>query len=246
MRRTRHLGISIALITAALLGGTLIGSAFATDSDPSASPGAAGAADTSYCDTFLDAFAAELGATRDEVVAAGQAAAHAAVDAAVAAGDISEERASRLRTKIDEVAGVDCGALRGFGFGHGDRAPGLHGGGGLGRFPAIAGVIDTLAQELGLEPAEVLEQLAEAGSLEALAGQLGVGYDELKATVVGEVQAALGATDLSAERQASILERVQTWLDEGGQVGGRGWRFWGPGGHENDGPDASDEASPGG
>jgi hypothetical protein len=59
------------------------------------------------------------------------------------------------------------------------------------------------------------------------------------------VQAALGATDLSAERQASILERVQTWLDEGGQVGGRGWRFWGPGGHENDGPDASDEANRG-
>jgi hypothetical protein len=60
------------------------------------------------------------------------------------------------------------------------------------------------------------------------------------------VESALAATDLSDERKASIHERVQNWLDEGGQVGGRGWRLWGPGGHENDGPDASDEASPGG
>jgi hypothetical protein len=242
MRLTRHLGISIALIAAALLGGTLIGSALATDSDPSASPAANEAAETSYCDTFLDAFAAELGATRDEVVAAGQAAARAALDAAVAAGDVSEERATRLRTKIDEFEGVDCGLLRGLSRAWGHGGPG---GRGWGHGFISGDALGAVADALGLQTAEMLEQWRDAGSLEALAQEQGVSYDELKATVVGEVESALGATDLSDERKTSILERVQTWLDEGGQAGGRGLRFWGPGGPRNDAPDASDEADAG-
>lgn len=235
MRLTRTLGISIALIVAALIGGTLIGSVMATDEGPSDTPSG-----TSYCDTFLDAFASELGSTRDEVVAAGQAAAQAAIDAAVEAGDLSGERAERLRSRVDAFDGVDCDALRGFGFGHGDRGPRLHGGFGFRGFPAITGLIDTLADELGLDPTELLPQLADAGSLQALAEDLGKDYEALKSSVTDAVEATLGATDLEEERQASILEKVGSWLDDGGQINGIG-RF-GQWGH---GPEPSDEAEQG-
>jgi hypothetical protein len=235
IRLSRNLGISLALIAAALIGGTLIGSVMATDE---VAPGPTG---TTYCDTFLDTFADELGATRDEVVAAGQAAAQAAIDAAVEAGDLSAERAERLRTKVDEFDGVECDELRGFGFGHGERGPLQHGGFGLRGFGAITGLIDTLATELGMEPMELLPQLAEAGSLEALASDLGKDYDALKASVTDAVVATLDATDLAEDRQASILERVESWLDGGGQINGIG-RF-GRWGH---GPSASDEVEQGG
>lgn len=234
IRFSRNVGISLALIAAALVGGTLIGSVMATDEDASA--------DTSYCDTFLDTFASELGSTRDEVVAAGRAAGLAAIDAAVEAGDLSAERADRLRTKVEAFDGVECDALRGFGFGfgHGDRGPRLHGGFGPGGLPAIGGLVDTLAEELAMEPTELIPQLAQAGSLEALADDLGKDYEALKTTVTDAVEATLDATDLGEERQASILERVQSWLDEGGQLDGVG-RF-GRWGH---GPDSSDEADQG-
>ncbi|MCA1588630.1 MAG: hypothetical protein LC744_08285, partial [Chloroflexi bacterium] len=94
MRLAKALGAAGALITAALVGGTLIGSTLAIgpeDGDPLAADASA------YCDTFMEAFAAELGTTREEVVAAGQAAANAAIDAALAAGDITEERAATMR-----------------------------------------------------------------------------------------------------------------------------------------------------
>ncbi len=234
IRFSRNLGISLALIAAALIGGTLIGSVMATDEDPAAPTG------TSYCDTFLDTFASELGSTRDEVVAAGQAAARAALDAAVEAGDLSTERADRLRAKVAAFDGVECDTLRGFGFGHGDRGPRLHGGFGPGGLPAIGGLVDILAEELGVVPTELIPQLARAGSLEALADDLGKDYEALKATATDAVEATLDATGLGEERQAAILERVESWLDEGGQFNGIG-RF-GRWGH---GADPSDEADQG-
>ena len=61
MRITKALGMAGALILSAVLGGTLIGSAFADeDSETDTASG-------EYCDTFMDAFASELGTTRDEV-----------------------------------------------------------------------------------------------------------------------------------------------------------------------------------
>ena len=107
MQLLKALGFAGALILSAIVGGTLIGSALAQDGETDADT-------ATYCDTFMDAFAAELGVSRDEVVAAGKAAANAAVDAAVAAGDLTEERAAAIRERIDAVDGADCafGRLR--------------------------------------------------------------------------------------------------------------------------------------
>jgi hypothetical protein len=212
MRLTKTLGMAGALIISALVGGTLIGSALATDETTTENDTARGA----YCDTFLDAFASELGATRDEVTAAGKAAANAAIDAAVAAGDLSEERAAALRERIAEFDGPDCGLfragwVRGFNQGAiGGWARGFLGG----------DVVEAAADALGIESSAVIEQLRDAGSLEALATELGVSYDEVKAAILAAVQADLDATELSDERKAAVIDRLTNWLDEGGDVGG--------------------------
>jgi hypothetical protein len=209
MRLTKTLGMAGALILSALVGGTLIGSAFAQDEGTDTEPGA-------YCDTFMDAFAAELGSTPEEVVAAGKVAANAALDAAVAAGDVTEERATQIRERIEAYDGSGCafGAAFRLGFGHG-VARGLLGG----------DVFEAAADALGIESSELIGRLDDAGSLEALATEQGVSYDEVKASVLAAVQADLDAAveeGLDQERADEVIERLTSWLDEGGQFEGRG------------------------
>ena len=218
MRLTRTLGMAGALILSAVLGGTLIGSTLAqddgtTDTDPEAA---------AYCDTFMDAFASELGATRDEVLAAGKAAA----DAAVAASDLTAEQAATIRERIEAYDGGGCafgGAFK-LGFGHGV-------GRGLARGFLGGDVFEAAADALGIESAELIERVDDAGSLEALAGEQGVAYDDVKAAVLSAVQADLDAAvaeGLDEERADATIERLTTWLDEGGQLEGLRGRH-GPG-----------------
>jgi hypothetical protein len=232
MRLTKTLGMAGALILSALVGGTLIGSALAQDetTDTDTDVGA-------YCDTFMDAFAAELGSTRDEVIAAGKAAGNAALDAAVAAGDVTEERATSIRERIDAYDGEGCafgGAFK-LGFGHG-VARGFLGG----------DVFEAAADALGIESSALIEQLGEATSLEALAGEQGVAYDDVKASILAAVQADLDAAvaeGMDQERADEVIARLTTWLDEGGQLDGLPgrlghgpghWRERGPGGSDTD------------
>jgi 3',5'-cyclic AMP phosphodiesterase CpdA len=210
----KALGAAGALITAAIVGGTLIGSALAVDEDaPTVS--AAGA----HCETFMDTFAAELGTTRDGLVAAGQVAANAAIDAAVAAGDLTEERAAAMRERVAEYDGEGC---HWFG-------PGHRGGPGRGAADFVrgfvgAGKFDAAAEALGLNEAELMAGLREAGGLEALAEAQGASYDEVTAAVLADVEtdldAAVTAGNLTQERADAVLERVTNWLDEGGELRG--------------------------
>ena len=222
MRLTKTFGMAGALILSALIGGTLIGSALAqdegTDGDTSTDAGA-------YCDTFMESFAAELGTTRDEVVAAGKAAANAAVDAAVAAGDLTEERATMIQERIESYDGEGCvlgGAFK-LGFGHGVEH-------GVGRGFLGGDVFEAAADVLGIESADLIERLDDADTLEALAGEQGVAYDDVKAAILAAVQADLDAAvseGLEQERADEVIERLTTWLDEGGQLGGFGPGPWG-------------------
>lgn len=254
MRFTRTLGIAGALIVAALVGGTLIGSAMATaepaDTDSSSAQ--------TYCDAFIDALASDLGVTRESLVAAGRSAANAAADAAVEAGDLSEARADALREQIAEDDGSGCGWFgRGFGrgFGHG-LGIGLERG--IIRGLAGADVLGDAGEVLGLETSELLDAAREAGSLEAVAVEQGVAYDEVRAAVLASVQKHLDeavADGLSQERADAALDRLTAWLDGGGELptGGRGGfgpgRGHGPGQgwgwHDRDDSDDADAEEPG-
>lgn len=224
MRLTRSLGFAGALILSAIVGGTLIGSALATEDESTTD-----AAGSEYCDVFMDTLASELGTDRDGLVAAGRTAALAALDAAVAAGDVDAERADAIRQRIEAADGDGCGFIgHGWafarGFGHG-VARGFLGG----------DVFEAAADALGIESADLIGQLRDAGSLEALAEEQGASYDDVKASILAAVQADLDAAvaeGLSQERADAALERISDWLDEGGETGG----LRGPGRHHRLGP----------
>jgi hypothetical protein len=214
MRLSKALGAAGALIVAALVGGTLIGSTLATDETDSTDS----ASGSAYCETFRDALASELGVTADELLAAGQAAANATIDAAVTAGDLSEERADALRERIAEADGTECmgfGHALGRGFGIGFERGAMRG--------FLGGdVFEAAADALGLESADLIGEVRDAGSLQALAEAQGVSYDEVKASVLAAVQADLDAAvaeGLDQERADDVIERLTAWLDGGGEVG---------------------------
>ena len=222
MRLTRTLCFAGALIVAALVGGTLIYSTFATD-DPTDTP------DTAYCDVFRDALASELGVTADELTAAGKAAADTAIDAAVAAGDLDEDRAAMLRERIQAHDGDGCGML--------GRAGAFGRGFGIGMERGIAGgflggnVFEAAADALNMASDELVADVHESGSLQALAEAQGVAYDDVQVAILAAVQAELDAAvdeGMAQDRADTVIERLSTWLDDGGEVGELGL---GRGGH---------------
>lgn len=216
MRLTKALGAAGALIVAALVGGTLIGATLAADETDDATD-ATGTTDGAYCDTYLDTLAAELGVTRDELTEAGQAAANATIDRAVTDGNLSEDRAETLRDRIAEYDGSGCGWFgkahafgRGFGAGL-DR--------GIARGFAGGDIFEAAAEAFGVASDDLIGDLRDAGSLQALAEERGVSYDDVKASVLAAVQADLDAAvaeGLSQERADAVVERLTEWLDDGG------------------------------
>jgi hypothetical protein len=94
-------------------------------------------------------------------------------------------------------------------------------------------VFEAAAEALGIESADLIGQLHDAGSLEALAEAQGVSYDDVKASVLAAVQADLDAAvaeGLDQERADAAIERLTEWLDEGGEAGPWGGGFHGRGG----------------
>jgi hypothetical protein len=203
-----------------IIGGTLIGGALAAPDGPPTGAsrdinerlllgGEAG----EYCDVYLDAFASELGVARDDLLPASKAAAIAAIDAAVTGGDLDADRAAQLKERIDGFEDAGCGFVGALGkaFVHG-FAHGF----------VRADVLDAAAQALGLDSAELMGQLAGGDSLQEIARNQDVSYDTVKTATIGALRADLDAAvaeGLDQERADTVLEHVQTWLDEGGEPG---------------------------
>jgi hypothetical protein len=211
------LGGAAALITAALVGGTLIGSVLAAPSGSSAGGSEAAFGDdestatdaSAYCQTFLDTFASELGVETDELAPAAKAAAIAAINAAVEAGDLSQEAADRMIARIEEWDGEGCRWI-GFKLGHWAHHAGQ------GAF--LSGMWEAAAGALGLEPAELREALADA-TLEEVAEEQGVAYADVVTAVLAAAQedldAAVEAGRITQEHADAMLDRIETWLNEG-------------------------------
>lgn len=224
------LGGAGVLIATALVGGTLIGSALAAPEDTDTTTPATDlrgrwlAGDGEYCEVFLDTFASELGVSRDELLPAGKAAAIAAIDAAVEAGDVDEDRAITMKERIDELDEAGCG----MGFG-----PGFARGLAIGEARGVmrSDVLEAAAEALDLESAELIDQLADDGSLKDVADAEGIDYEGVKTAVLDAVRADLDAAvaeGLDQDHADAMLERISTWLDEGGEQGIG--RFGGPAG----------------
>jgi hypothetical protein len=211
------LGGAVALITAALVGGTLIGSVLAAPSGSGASSSGAvfgddetnGADGSAYCQVFLDTFASGLGVSTDELAPAAKAAAVAAIEAAVEAGDLSQEAADRMIERVEAWDGDGCRWI-GFKLGHWGRHSA--------QLSFLSGMWEAAAEALGLDNAELRQALTDA-TLEEVAADQGVAYTDVVAAVLASAEedlaAAVEAGRITQERADAHLERLETWLNEG-------------------------------
>jgi len=208
------LGAATALIVAALVGGTMIGSVLAApggttsqDSVLAADPsGDAGA----YCQTFLDTFAKELGVSTDELAPAAKAAAIAAVNAAVDAGDLTQDQADAAIARINAWDGNGCGLI-GMRLGHlGQHAA---------RVDFMQGMFQAAADALNMTPAELRDALADA-NLQEVADAQNVSYDTVVSAALDsaktDLDAAVTAGTITQDKADAIYSRLETWLNDGG------------------------------
>lgn len=210
------LGGAAALITAALVGGTLIGSVLAAPSG-STSTGAEplflgeGTGETGeYCQVFLDTFAEELGVSTDELAPVAKAAAIAAINQAVENGDLTQDVADRMIENVNNWDGTGCKFI-GFHLGRWAHH--------AGRVEFMSGVFESAAKALGMELSELRAALQDS-TLEEVAEAQGVDYADVVAAALAsakaDLDAAVEAGNITQEKADEIYARLETWLNEGG------------------------------
>jgi len=209
MKNLKTLGIAGGLVAAALVGGTLINAVLAAPSASPASGSAAALADKSaYCDTWTKAFADKLGVSVGDLLPAAKAATVATIDAAVAAGDLTAERAAALKTKIEAATGNACRFLGHpfFGPGHGPKA-------------VIGGdLVSAAAKALGMTPAALTEALRKGDSLKDVASSQGKDYHAVSQAVHDAAKADLDkavANGLDQTRANELLSKLDAALAAG-------------------------------
>jgi hypothetical protein len=167
VKNLKTLGIAGGMVAAALVGGTLISAVMAAPSSPTTKTGADAADKAPYCDTWQKAFADALGVSVDQLLPAAKTASGAAIDAAVAAGDLTAERATALKAKIAAADGSNACRFFGHPFIGGGHGPKAHFGGEL---------FSVAADALGMEPAALMQALRGGDSLKDVATAQGKDY----------------------------------------------------------------------
>ena len=209
MNRLIAFGLAgLLLVAAALVGGSMVARAASERPlDEDIAPGAVG--DGRYCEVFLDVFAAELGVERDALALAAVAAANAALDAAVEAGDLPAAAADRSRERIAEREPNLCPPL-GERLRHSrdhDRVHFLH------------DLAAAAAESLDMEADELVGRLRDGDSLREVADEQGVDYGQLTDTIMeraGErLDAAVERGLITRERADHVLEHLRSGLEAG-------------------------------
>lgn len=217
MSKLRLAGSSGALVLSAIIGGTLISAVAAAPAARSAVTPAAVAPATAlaapagepseYCTAFRASFAANLGKTEAEVVAAAKAAIGSTVDAAVADGSLTADAAARIKARVAAADADGCRILSGW-HGKAARAVGIAKDG----FAAAAEALDMTTTQLRAE-------LRSGKSLKDVAAANGVPYASVTAAALAAVDkdldAAVAAGTLKQARADRILERLERRLEAG-------------------------------
>lgn len=221
MSRSRIAAVAALLVLAAVIGGTLIQSVAAAASPgrplvsdqtveaagPSANPTASKATPSAACKEFRAAFAAALGVDESALTPAAKTAAKQVVDSALAAGRITQQRAEKLKARIDQAAGDGCGLLAG-------RAASV-----AGALGVIRDGVDAAADALNLDRLELAAKLRAGQTLQSIAAEAGVPYETVTAAVVAAVKqdldAAVAKGTIRQARADRILERLQRNLAAG-------------------------------
>jgi polyhydroxyalkanoate synthesis regulator phasin len=187
-------------------------------------------------DGFLADVARRLGISEQKLTDAIRDARIAQIDAAVEAGDLTEEQGERLKERArsgEGPRGVGPVFGRGLGPGFRDFGHGPFGRGSLGR---DADVLEAAADYLGVTAAELRESLRGGQSLADVAKAKGKSVDGLKATIRKAIQASLDEavddgklTKEQAERLGEYLSEHVDRVVEGSLRVGPGLRGSGPG-----------------
>lgn len=226
MSKLRLAGMASALVVAALVGGTLInvvaaapGASPATAlAGPAADPvAAAPAAIGTYCDAFRTAFAANLGVSQDELVAAAKAAAATAVDKAIADGTLTQAAGDKLKERITAADGEGCGFLAGPRGRIAQKA-----------LAVARDGVTAAAEALDMTVAELRTELRSGKDLKEVAAAEGVPYATVTTAVLAAVKAdldaAVAAGTIKQARADRILDRVEGRLEDGWVRPGRAGR----------------------
>lgn len=229
MSKLRLVGFSGALVLSALIGGTLMSTVAAAPAAPAAA--AAPAAEraerepSEYCTTFRAAFAANLGVSEDQVVAAAKSAIGTAVDKAVADGKLTAAEGARIKARVAAAEADGCAILSGW------------------RGVVARASLDVAQQAFGaaaaaldMTPAELRGELRDGSTLKEVAAEQGVPYETVSAAVLtavkADLDAAVAAGNLTQARADRILDRVERRLDAGWpRRGGRKGASASPAGH---------------
>lgn len=233
MKSLKVLGGAGALVAAALVGGTLMSVVSAA---PGATPSPASGGQSTgtqattqsgqagaYCQTYLDAFAQQLGVDESALVPAAKAAADATIDQMVTDGKLSQAAAAALKQRIDSASGNGCGVLAA----RWQQLLVRYGVRQLGQ-----DMFQAAASTLNLTPAQLRDDLRGGDSLKQIANSQGVSYDTLTTAIVNaaktDLDKAVSAGKISADRETTILDRISKALQDG--------QLWNRPGHAGNGP----------
>ena len=164
---------------------------------------------------FLDDVARRLGIQRSRLDAALQAMALAEVEWAEDNGFITEERADRIRERIESGAAKGLGGLGFHGLGFGPHRFGLSPGfkGALRR----GGVVEAVTDYLGLSRGDLREALRPK-TLAQVARDQGKTVDGLKAAIRAAVKArldqAVSAGRITTAQENALLSRFDSGIDD--------------------------------
>ena len=224
MSTLRLAGFGTALILAAIVGGTIIGSVAANTlpSEPSAAPVAAGAPAAAaatptgvvdaatagkYCQAFLQAYADALGVDVSALGPAATKAAAATIADAVKASAITQAQADRLSARLKAAQLGGCPKFA-------DR---------IGQAKPVVGVVRdgvaAAAASLGLTPAQLRTELKSGKDLKQIATEKNVPYANVVAAALAPVKAkldaAVAAGTVKQARADKIMARLAANLADG-------------------------------
>jgi len=223
MKRLKILGFASALVVSAVVGGTLISTVLA---NPGTTPrttttnsgGLAVDAKTSqYCQTFLDEFAKQLGVSESALLPASKAAFDAAIDKAVANGDLPKAIGDMMKKRIANANGDGCGLF---------AARFRH----LFKNTLKAGIrlhlVQAAASSLHLSVDELKTKLKSGESLKDIAKDQNVDYATVTAAIESAAKTDLDklvkAGTITQERENTMLDRLDQALKNGKLFGGAG------------------------
>ena len=192
--------LGIVVLAGVMLAGTVVGIVAAqTDGGTPTTEADVAPGKARVFSDLLPRLAEKLGISPEELTAAIQETQLELVDERVAAGDLTEEEAARIRERIESGEGPF------FGGGHGPR----HGRG--------MQVVQQVAEFLGLTPEVVREAKQDGQSLAQIAEANGVSSDELAAFILSQVEErvadALAEGKIDQARADELLQNAPERID---------------------------------